>query len=198
MLPFYVRPGDPPARRAILVESLRLFSEQGLAATTVRDIAARTGYTNPALYRHFASKDALALYLFESAHLRLHDRIADAVRAARLPDARLRAYWSCVLHLMDESPEAFAFLHDHAAELFPRASAAIRRRSLLVQARRIAWQCLPASAHGRRRRAEFAAHAFIGTAGQLSRALTLGVLRRPAVAWLDDTVDMSRRMLALP
>ena len=64
MLPFYVRESDPAAKREILRAALKLFSERGLAATTIRDIANESGYTNPALYKHFAGKDELALYLF--------------------------------------------------------------------------------------------------------------------------------------
>ena len=51
--PFFVAEGDPPAKRAILETALDLFAERGVDSVTVRDIAARTGFTNPALFRHF-------------------------------------------------------------------------------------------------------------------------------------------------
>src|SRR5262245_29925576 len=57
---------QPPARRrrddtrrAIVDASFRLFSTQGYARTSVRDIAAAVGVTDAALYRHFASKKEL-------------------------------------------------------------------------------------------------------------------------------------------
>ena len=53
-LPFYLTEDDAPAKREILRAALKLFSERGLAATSVRDIAEESGFTNPALYRHFA------------------------------------------------------------------------------------------------------------------------------------------------
>ena len=71
MLPFYIREDDAPAKRQILRAAMKLFSEHGLAATSIRDIAKESGYTNPALYKHFAGKEELALHLFETCHRRL-------------------------------------------------------------------------------------------------------------------------------
>jgi AcrR family transcriptional regulator len=42
-----------------------------LAATSVRDIAEESGFTNPALYKHFVGKKELALHLFETCHGRV-------------------------------------------------------------------------------------------------------------------------------
>ena len=63
-LPFYIREDDPPAKREILRAAMKLFSERGLDATSIREIARESGYTNPALYKHFAGKEELALHLF--------------------------------------------------------------------------------------------------------------------------------------
>ena len=82
-LPFYVRQQDPPAKREILRAALKLFSERGLAETSIRDIAAESGYTNPALYKHFASKDQLALHLFETCHARVWTACAAALSSAQ-------------------------------------------------------------------------------------------------------------------
>jgi len=54
----------------ILVCAAELFAEKGIAGTTVRDIAGRTGILSGSLYHHFPSKDAIAdrivtLYLDE-------------------------------------------------------------------------------------------------------------------------------------
>jgi AcrR family transcriptional regulator len=84
MLPFYVRDTDPPAKREILRAAIKLFGQHGLAATTIRDIAKESGYTNPALYKHFVSKEALALYLFETSHRRLGAAVTQPWRARRI------------------------------------------------------------------------------------------------------------------
>jgi len=57
--------GGRDTRRQILDASLRLFSEQGFARTTVRDIARGAGITDAAIYYHFASKRELLEALFE-------------------------------------------------------------------------------------------------------------------------------------
>lgn len=45
-------------------EALRLFAEQGIAETSVRDIARAAGISQGAMYNHYASKDELARTLF--------------------------------------------------------------------------------------------------------------------------------------
>ncbi|PCJ21097.1 MAG: hypothetical protein COB02_00485 [Candidatus Cloacimonadota bacterium] len=44
--------------------SLELFVEKGIKATSVRDISKISGFTNPALYSHFKSKDDLSYHLY--------------------------------------------------------------------------------------------------------------------------------------
>lgn len=46
-------------REAILAESARLFSERGIAATTIREIADAVGLNSGTLYHYFESKDAI-------------------------------------------------------------------------------------------------------------------------------------------
>ena len=88
-LPFYIREDDPPAKRQILRAAMKLFSERGLAGSSIRDIAKESGYTNPALYKHFAGKDELALYLFEICHRRLWTKCNAAINAAKSFDDKL-------------------------------------------------------------------------------------------------------------
>ena len=101
-LPFYIREDDPPAKRAILRAAMKLFSARGLVATSIRDIAEESGYTNPALYKHFGGKEELALHLFEASHARVWSRCAAALAAEttfdrklanRLESLGLAAYW---------------------------------------------------------------------------------------------------------
>ena len=49
MLPFYIRENDPPAKREILRAAMKLFSQHGLAATTIRDIAKEIGRSEGAV-----------------------------------------------------------------------------------------------------------------------------------------------------
>lgn len=52
--------------RAMLLEAgLRVFAEQGMGIATLDDVAAAAGFTKGALYRHFPSKSAFVLAMFE-------------------------------------------------------------------------------------------------------------------------------------
>lgn len=63
------------------------FAEQGFAAVTVRDIAARAELSTGVLYRHFRGKDALLLVAFERSMTEVRATFDEAMAAA--PHARL-------------------------------------------------------------------------------------------------------------
>jgi len=56
---------EPGRRGEILAAALDVFSERGYSSGSMRQIAQRVGVTEPALYRHFDSKDALFLALLK-------------------------------------------------------------------------------------------------------------------------------------
>jgi TetR/AcrR family transcriptional regulator, repressor of fatR-cypB operon len=195
-LPFYIREDDPPAKREILRAALKLFSERGLAATSIRDIADESGYTNPALYKHFSSKDELALHLFETCHRRVWARCHAAMTTANSFDEKLDRYVARWLELVDEHPEVIAFLSDSARVLWPKASPQVRRQTMIGLARALALE-----ASGGRRRAsavnpDVAAASLQGTLGELARMLQVGVLDGPATRWKGGVVTFFRKLLA--
>ena len=192
MLPFYIQEGDPPAKREILRAAMKLFSRHGLAATTIRDIADESGYTNPALYKHFSSKEELAIYLFEICHRRLWTRCHAALNAAKSFDAKLEGYISQVLELVDEDPEAMAFLSDSARVLYPRAGPAVRRQTMIDLARSL----MSAAPRGRGRRSsvDVAAASLQGTLAELARMIQIGDVPGPAVRWKAELVGLFRKI----
>src|SRR6185295_18340524 len=135
MLPFYIREDDAPAKRQILRAAMKLFSEHGLAATSIRDIAKESGYTNPALYKHFAGKEELALHLFETCHRRLWSKCNAAIVSANSFQDKLEGYIGQYLELVDEHPDAMAFLSDSARVLWPKAVPTVRRQTMIGLAR---------------------------------------------------------------
>ena len=134
-LPFYIHDEDPPAKRHILRAAMKLFSEHGLDGTSIRDIARESGYTNPALYKHFGSKEELAVQLFETCHQRLWTKCNAAIDAATGFDAKLAGYVGQVLALVDEHPDAMAFLSDSARVLWPKSGPSVRRHTMIGLAR---------------------------------------------------------------
>jgi len=193
-LPFYIREDDPPAKRQILRAAMKLFSERGLDGTSIRDIARESGYTNPALYKHFAGKEELALHLFETCHRRLWTRCRAAIDAAKSFDGKLEAYIGQVLALVDEHPEAMAFLSDSARVLWPKASTAVRRQTMIGLARSLM------SLAPRPPRARSAVHPDVvaaslqGTLAELARMLQVGVVPGPGMRWKADLVALFRRV----
>jgi AcrR family transcriptional regulator len=84
---------DRPSRREqILRAAAQLFAERGSRAVGVDDVGAAVGVTGPAIYRHFASKDAMLAEML----LRISERLlaggSERVAAAGASPARqLRA-----------------------------------------------------------------------------------------------------------
>src|SRR6058998_3138150 len=84
--------GNPSRREQILQAAARLFAERGSRAVGVDDVGAAVGVTGPAIYRHFASKDAMLAEMLVRISERLSaggsERVADA---GADPAAQLRA-----------------------------------------------------------------------------------------------------------
>jgi len=195
MLPFYVRETDAPAKREILRAAMKLFSQRGLTATTIRDIAQESGYTNPALYKHFASKEELALYLFETSHRRLWSRCHAAIESAEDFGGKLGNYIGEVLSLVDEHPEAMAFLSENARVLWPKAGPAVRRHTMIALARSL-MDSAPRAAKGRAVHPDVAAASLQGTLAELARMIQVGAVRGPALTWKPELIALFRNTLA--
>ncbi|MGW0177091.1 TetR/AcrR family transcriptional regulator [Rhodococcus sp. NPDC003322] len=70
----------------ILAESARLFSERGMSATTIREIADAVGLNSGTLYHYFSSKDAIVseiLRSFLTDLVRRYDIVLTATETAR-------------------------------------------------------------------------------------------------------------------
>jgi AcrR family transcriptional regulator len=193
-LPFYIREDDPPAKREILRAAIKLFSERGLAATSIRDIAEESGYTNPALYKHFASKEELALHLFEACHRRVWARCNAALASATTFDQKLEGFIGQWLELVDEHPEVVAFLSDSARVLWPKAGPTVRRQTLIGLARSLVIEA-PRRGHGRSPvNPDVAAASLQGTLAEMARMLQVGVIPGPAVRWKGELVKLFHKL----
>jgi AcrR family transcriptional regulator len=194
--PFYVAEDDSPAKRAILRAALRQFSERGLAATSIRSIAAESGFTNPALYKHFASKDDLALYLFEVCHAWVWERCAATLEGEGDFEAKLDNYLAAWLELHDEEPQVLAFLSDSARVLWPRASATTQRKTMIGLARRLMAEAPGVRQAGGQVALDVAAAALQGTLAELGRMIQVGVAPGPASQWRDRLFALFTRLSA--
>jgi AcrR family transcriptional regulator len=78
-------------RARLLREASRLFAERGFAAVSTVDLGDAVGVSGPALYKHFASKDALLAELLVDASERLLDGCRGILADGSDPRATLRA-----------------------------------------------------------------------------------------------------------
>jgi TetR/AcrR family transcriptional regulator, repressor of fatR-cypB operon len=129
--PFYVAADEPPAKRKILTVALALFVRDGLCETSIRDIASASGFTNPALFKHFSGKDALADYLFERCYLELF-RIVHAIagRDGSFPEKQ-RALIDAYLAAADRDLNSVLYVQEGLRFFWPRMPAQVRRHSIL-------------------------------------------------------------------
>jgi len=135
--PFYVAADDPPAKRRILVAALALFVRDGLCETSVRDIAKASGFTNPALFKHFSGKDDLARYLFERCYLELADVVARAMASETRFDRKLRAVIDAYMAALDRDADSILYVLDGVRHFWPQMPESVRRRSIVAEIRRL-------------------------------------------------------------
>ena len=101
----------PVDRRDVILErAADLFAKQGVAATTVREIAEAVGILSGSLYHHFASKDDIVDAIVSSFMDDLVGRYATVLAASADPAARLRG----LVH----ASVATSADHPHATEIY--------------------------------------------------------------------------------
>lgn len=99
------RPRD--RREQILAHALDLFVVHGVQHVSTRQIARAVGISQPSLYAHFATRDAIAVELCRRAFARLRQRMAAALAGGGTPfDRLLRAGHDYVAFGLEE-PAAY-------------------------------------------------------------------------------------------
>src|SRR5436190_23438754 len=85
-------PPDPAAREAILAASAELFSAQGYAGTTIKEIAGKAKVNSALLYYYFEDKEGL--YRAVLAHLvgSMAKEIGASLTAAPSPEEGVRRF----------------------------------------------------------------------------------------------------------
>jgi AcrR family transcriptional regulator len=136
-MPFYVSEDEAPAKQKMLITALELFVRDGVCETSIRDIAKVAGFTNPALFKHFAGKDALADCLFERCYLELFRLVQMANRSGDTFEEKQRAVVEAYLAALDRDPNSVIFVQDWLRHFWPKMSAEVRRHSILGEIRKL-------------------------------------------------------------
>ena len=121
-------------RPAIVQAALSLFAERGLDGTSMRDIARAAGVQEAAIYRHFASKDALARELFLSAYLWHCTRVQGIVTGGDPLTDTLRAIVRQEFGMAERYPEAFVYMCENEQKFVADLPADVPTvRTLLIE-----------------------------------------------------------------
>ncbi len=192
---FFISEGDPPSKQSILRAALKLFVRHGLAGTSIRMIGGEAGYTNPAMFKFFKSKDALALTLFEICYERLYRSIEGAAARKPFRDA-LAGVLDVSLTLIEEDLEAFLFVQDSLRELWSRLPASARKRSILRTLRGLFERGVREGAVTGYRSPEVPVAAFVGLMAQFARMRYFGEAEGDVDLWRGELSLALTRLLS--
>jgi AcrR family transcriptional regulator len=128
---------DAPAKRQILVTALELFVRDGLCETSVRDIARASGFTNPALFKHFRSKDDLTRYLFERCYLELAGMLEHAIASEATFAAKQRAVIGGYLAALERDANSVLYVQEGLRHFWPQMADSVRRHSIVDEVRKL-------------------------------------------------------------
>jgi AcrR family transcriptional regulator len=99
-----------PTRERIERKAMELFVAQGVAETTIRDIAEAADIAEGALYRHYRGKDELILALFQQHYAAFAERLEALQMGHRGTREKLRAMIEECARIFDTDPVRFQFL----------------------------------------------------------------------------------------
>lgn len=97
-------------RAEILDRACQLFLEEGLEGFTMRRLAGRLGVTAPAIYRHYASKEAVLTDVVEEAYGRMSTYLRGALEGDS-PGGRFRRAGDGYLAFALENPRLYQVLY---------------------------------------------------------------------------------------
>jgi AcrR family transcriptional regulator len=124
-------------RDVILARAADLFAKQGVAATTVREIAEAVGILSGSLYHHFASKDEIVDAIVVSFMDDLVRRYDEALAATDDPAEQLRGLVEASITTSAEHPHATEIYQNDARYLQAADGLTVVRDS--ARAVRAAW-----------------------------------------------------------
>jgi len=183
---FFVSDADSPGRREILRAALTLFVRDGVRETSVRAIAEASGYSNPALFKHFASKEELAQFLFQRGYEWMAGGLQSALADDRPFRENLRALVARFAALLDEDSEAVLYVQENLRVFWPAVAATLRRRSIVGLVRRLLEAGVREGKVTRDVEVELLTTIIIGTMGQFARALYFGEHGPNAAHWVPS------------
>jgi AcrR family transcriptional regulator len=192
---FFIDPDDPPSKKAILSAAFRLFVRDGFDATNIRAIGKEAGYSNPALFKFYDSKEQLGLYLFERCYLNYAAVFGSAMKSQTSFEANLTTTIDRFCEVLGNSPGTFLFVQDHLRHFWPLVSAQTRKVSILRNVQDLFEQGIAEGAVDGSLDPKMLVAAFVGLLAQYARMQYFGEFKGSAEAWKDQLTSVSRRLM---
>jgi TetR/AcrR family transcriptional regulator, repressor of fatR-cypB operon len=193
--PFYVSSDDPPAKQKIIIAALDLFVRDGLCETSVRDIAKASGFSNPALFKHFPSKEALANYLFERCYLELYHLITRAIRSGDTFAKKQHAVICAYMTALDQDQDAVLYVQDNLRQFWPKMPVAMRKHTIVGEVRTLLELGRKDGAVTKTLDVGLLTVAWIGTLQQFARAWYFGEFKLPSREMATILEELLTRMV---
>jgi len=108
--------------------ALLLFAERGIDAVTTREIAAASGVSEGALYRHYSGKEQLAETMFFAIHERLASDIRTAGQSSKNIDKLAIAIVAAYCRIADDDWALFSYHLLSTHRFLPRPGKSRRRK----------------------------------------------------------------------
>lgn len=151
-----------------------LFATRGVDGVTIRDIAAQSGYSNPAIFKHFKTKDDLARSLFDVCYRRL-------AATMMTPAADVRSAIAGALQLIESSPDSVHFVLENLRRYWRDLPKATRALGLPGAMRRLIERDQTSGRFRSDVDTQLAAALVLGMLAQIARMAHFGELpRRPS------------------
>jgi AcrR family transcriptional regulator len=186
---------DPPAKQKIIIAALDLFVRDGLCETSVRDIAKASGFSNPALFKHFPSKEALANYLFERCYLELYHLITRAIRSGDTFAKKQRAVICAYMTALDQDQDAVLYVQDNLRQFWPKMPVAMRKHTIVGEVRTLLELGRKDGAVTKTLDVGLLTVAWIGTLQQFARARYFGEFKLPSREMATILEELLTRMV---
>ncbi|MEO7081459.1 MAG: helix-turn-helix domain-containing protein, partial [Flavobacteriales bacterium] len=94
-----------PRQLEIIEAAGQLITEDGYAKLTTKRLAERMQFSEPAIYRHFASKEAILVGMLEHLTASVQERMAEVALREELPEPRLRAMFDSHFSYFKSHPQ---------------------------------------------------------------------------------------------
>jgi AcrR family transcriptional regulator len=187
---------DPASKREILKAALSLFVRHGPSDPTAREIAAEAGYSNPAIFKYFRTKDKLALHLFKLCFVRVTDELNAAIQLQHPFRDNLKALLRAYERIVEEDLDAFLFVTENWRRFRPSLSPKMRERSPGRLLRQFFEKGKTEGVVGQDADIQLLVGGMIGLLSQFGRLYYFGEFREPAKDWIASVERMILKMCA--